>query len=251
MKKILREEILRQKKLMNLQEQNQSWGDALYDYMSSGLKSIFFGDDDEDEKKPKKLEDKIGSFEKIAGQLIDEIEGGYFHPIMVKGGRGFPKGSRSMGDSGETMFGIDRKHGAEINTSSEGRQFWGLIDAVNASKKWPWLYKGGNLEGPLKNLASRMIKNNFNKFADRYLTPEAKKVVQSDEGLLTHFIYATWNGPGWFNRFAKSINSQVEKGVTDTEKLMKIGLQDRKNSGNNLISSSAEKIEKIRGTNLV
>ena len=117
MKKILREEILRQKKLMNLQEQNQSWGDALYDYMSSGLKSIFFGDDDEDEKKPKKLEDKIGSFEKIAGQLIDEIEGGYFHPIMVKGGRGFPKGSRSMGDSGETMFGIDRKHGAEINTS--------------------------------------------------------------------------------------------------------------------------------------
>jgi hypothetical protein len=32
---------------------------------------------------------------------------------------------------------------------------------------------------------------------------------------------------------------------------MKIGLQDRKNSGNNLISSSAEKIEKIRGTNLV
>jgi hypothetical protein len=96
-----------------------------------------------------------------------------------------------------------------------------------------------------------MIKNNFNKFADRYLTPEAKKVVQSDEGLLTHFIYATWNGPWWFNRFAKSINSQVEKGVTDTEKLMKISLQDRKNSGNNLISSSAEKIEKIRGTNLV
>ena len=110
---------------------------------------------------------------------------------------------------------------------------------------------GGNLEGPLKNLASRMIKNNFNKFADRYLTSDAKKIVQSDEGLLTHFIYATWNGPGWFNQFAKSINSQVEKGVTDTEKLMKIGLQDRKNSNNKLISSSAEKIEKITGTNLV
>lgn len=247
MKKILREEILRQKKLMNLQEQNQSLGDVLYDYMASGLKNIFKGDEDEDEKKTKKLDDKLGSFEKIAKKLIDEIEGGYFHPIMVKGGRGFPKGSRSMGDSGETMFGIDRKHGAEINTSSEGRQFWGLIDAANASKKWPWLFKGGDLEGPLKNLASRMIKNNFNKFVDRYLTSDAKKIVQSDEGLLTHFIYSTWNGPGWFNQFAKSINSQVENGVTDTEKLMKIGLQDRKNSSNKLISSSAEKLKKLQG----
>lgn len=251
MKKVLKEEIHRQKELMNLQEQNQSWGDALYDYMASGFKSLFFGDDEEYGKKSKKLEDKLGSFEKIARELIDEIEGGYYHPSMVKGGRGFPKGSRSMGDSGETMFGIDRKHGAEINTSSEGRQFWGLIDAAGASKKWPWLYMGGYLENPLKNLATKMVKNNFNKFSNRYLDSEAQKIVKSDEGLLTHFIYATWNGPGWFNRFAKTINSQVQKGVTDTDKLLKIALQDRKNSGNSLISSSAEKIEKILGTNLV
>lgn len=249
MKKVLKEEIIRQQRLMKIDEQENSWMSGIYDYLSTSIKDFLSGE--KEEVKKKNLEDKLGSFEKIAKDLIDNIEGGYYHPIMLKGGRGYPKGSRAMGDSGETMFGIDRKHGAEINTSSEGRQFWGLIDAANASKKWPWLYMGGPLESPLKNLASKMIKNNFNKFSNRYLSDEAKKIVLSDEGLLTHFAYATWNGPGWFNRFAQNINSQVSKGVTDPQKLLAIGLKDRKNSGNKLISSSAEKIEKILGTNLV
>ena len=33
-----------------------------------------------------------------------------------------------MGDSGETMFGIDRKHGAQLSKYSEWQEFWRFID---------------------------------------------------------------------------------------------------------------------------
>jgi hypothetical protein len=96
-----------------------------------------------------------------------------------------------------------------------------------------------------------MIKRNYDDFSKRYMSDETVKIVNSDEGLLTHLGYATWNGQGWFRRFAEAINKEVERGNKDPKKLLKKGLMDRKESGNRLIASSAEKIENIIGTNLV
>jgi hypothetical protein len=52
MKKVLREEIAKQRKLMNLSEQlDKSFSDKVYDYVVGGLKS-FFPDEEKPEPKP-------------------------------------------------------------------------------------------------------------------------------------------------------------------------------------------------------
>jgi hypothetical protein len=66
-----------------------------------------------------------------------------------------------------------------------------------------------------------------------------------------HFIYAVWNGPGWFRRFAEKINDQVKKGEKNPEKLYKVGLNSRLDSGNSLIAKSGDKIDDLMGTNMV
>jgi hypothetical protein len=244
MKRVLREEIQRQKKLMGLSEQEeQSLGSVVYDYLVSGLKSIFSSDDEDSDAESKTKTGSVSSWEKVADKIIDKIEGGYYNPN---------RHSRAgMGDSGETMFGIDRKHGGRLNDTPEGKEFWSVIDKADAKNKWEWNYKGGPLEPKLKNLAIKMIKKKYDEFSKRYLSDESRKIVNSDEGLLTHLGYATWNGEGWFKRFADTIDREVERGNKDPKKLLKKGLIDRKESGNRLIASSAEKIENIIGTNLV
>jgi hypothetical protein len=161
-----------------------------------------------------------------------------------------------MGDSGETMMGIDRKHGGTINTSPDGIEFWSLIDKAGASKPdskggWKWNYKGGNLESKLKSIVTKMIQKKYDDYSSRYLTPEAKKIVDTNPGLMFHFIYAVWNGPGWFRRFAEKINDQVKKGEKNPEKLYKVGLNSRLDSGNSLIAKSGDKIDDLMGTNMV
>jgi len=249
MKKVLREEIEKQRRLMNLDEQglNKSFANAVYDYVVGGLKSIFPDDEEDKPKQPKPKQ----AFSEIFKNIIEKIEGGYFHPDMKYGGRGFPKGSSAMGNSGETMYGIDRKHAGDIIETPEAKQFWQIIDKAGASKKWPHNYRGGNLEPRLTILATKVMQDAYERFAGRYLSDEAKKIVDSDNGLMTHFGYATWNGPGWFKRFADSINAEVKRGVKDPKKLLKKGLSDRKTASNRLISDSAEKLEEILKTNLV
>ncbi len=241
MRKILIKEIERQKDLMNLKEQLMVPGLLnvvnLQKYFSSPAKEKTATDTT-----------KKGSFEDTVNKIIDKIEGGYYHPKKHKSGK--------MGDSGETMMGIDRKHGGDINTSAWGVEFWNAIDRAGASRPdnkggWSWNYKGGSLEPKLKSLVMKMIKDKYETYSSRYLDPEAKKIVDSHPGLMFHFIYAVWNGPGWFKRFAEKINQQVKKGVKDPKKLYKDALNNRITSGNSLIAQSGNKIDDILGTNMV
>ena len=115
-------------------------------------------DDVEDEKKTKNIPEKSSvpyDFNTIVEDVINNLEGGYYHPDMVKDGR--LKSSNTMGDSGETMFGMDRKYGKDFAKSAAGVEFWGIIDDADAKNKWKWNYKGGNLEPRLKELVSKMI----------------------------------------------------------------------------------------------
>lgn len=160
--------------------------------------------------------------------VIDNLEGGYYHPDMLKDGR--VKDFR-YSNSGETMFGIDRKAGGSINTTSAGKKFWNIIDTANASKNWKWNYKGGPLEDTLKLGASDVMYPGYEKNSKNYLSPDAKQIVDSDNRLLFHFIYGTWNGPGWFKKFAGDINKAVSSGVKDTDKLTKIAIDSRTKEG--------------------
>ena len=176
--------------------------------------------------------------------VIDNLEGGYYHPNMLKDGR--VKDSR-YGTSGETMFGIDRRQGGSINDTVAGKQFWALIDNAGAKDKWKWNYMGGDLAQQLKDLAAKMMKPQYDSLANTHLTPQAKALVNSDPRLLFNFIYATWNGSGWFQKFAKKINEAVDKGVTKISDLESIAMKSRKESGNSIIAMGGQKISRLLG----
>lgn len=189
------------------------------------------------------------SFSKIVSEVIDKLEGGYYHPDMLKDGR--VKDSR-YGSSGETMFGIDRKAGGSINTTTEGLEFWKLIDAQDARSNWKWGYKGGNLAPKLKDLVGKMIKRNFDSYSNKYLDPKSREIVNKDPRLLFNFIYSVWNGPGWFKKFAEDFNKKVRSGVTDPEELVKVTLDSRTKEGltpgssaNSLVKQGGEKMASI------
>ena len=185
-------------------------------------------------------------FDKVVTLVIDSLEGGYYHPDMLKDGR--VKDSR-YSNSGETMFGIDRKKGGTINDTPSGKAFWTAIDSANAKTKWNWNYMGGTLAPQLKENASGMIQPQYEAFSKRYLSAKTKQLVESDDRLLFNFIYATWNGQGWFRKFAKDMNKAIDSGITDLNKLTQVALDSRTKEGleagskpNSLISQGGQKI---------
>ena len=69
------------------------------------------------------------------------------------------------------------------------------------------------------------------------------KVVESDPRLKYHFIYATWNGQGFFKKFADKLNNRIEnQNILSPSKLFKLSMQDRRDSA---VAKSAPKIEKL------
>jgi len=185
----------------------------------------------------------VSDFESITNTVIKTFEGGYYHPDMLKDGR--VKDSR-YGNSGETMFGIDRKAGGKMtNEGPAAQEFWKLIDDANARTNWQWNYMGGPLESRLRKLTSDIIKPYFVSNVNRFLNPEAREIVLNDKKLMVNFAYATWNGSGWFQKFANVINDAVKSGTTDPEQLSDILLKRRLNSGNSLIAQGGKKMEKL------
>ncbi len=182
------------------------------------------------------------------GLVIDNLEGGYFNQLMFTDGRLSTAYEYIYKNSGETFFGIDRLAGGAINLTAAGFKFWGLIDAADAKNKWAWNYRGGTLGPQLKQLAGEMIYTDYVKYSKLYLSEKAQKIVNDSSKLTFNFIYATWNGPGWFQYFAKIINEAIEKGTVKEEELVKIAVDTRKNSTVSLISQGGSKIEKLFNT---
>ena len=132
------------------------------------------------------------NFNGLADKIITEIEGGYYHPDMLKDGR--IKDSR-YGASGETMFGMDRRTGSVYVNTPEGKEFWNIIDSSGARKSWPWNTMGGVYETKLRTLAIKMIQKEFNRLLAKYITDKnITDLVNKSVGLTFNFIYATWNG---------------------------------------------------------
>lgn len=188
-------------------------------------------------------------FDQMVNLVIDNLEGGYYHPQMLKDGR--VKDSR-YGSSGETMFGIDRKAGGSLNDTTSGKAFWNIIDTANASKNWKWNYKGGSLAPKLKEHATGIIYPEYERLSSKYLTPQTKALVDADDRLLFHFIYGTWNGAGWFKKFANDMNKSVSSGVTDPNKLAQVAIDSRTKEGikagsppNSLVAQGGNKIASL------
>jgi len=216
--------------------------DTFVDYMFKRVKELM-GKKSPDENGESSDDDTDSSsssygspsnFKKMTELVIDKLEGGYYNPNWHY--------KSAMGRSGETMFGIDRKHGGSLNTSSAGIEFWNEIDKNKNKRVWKHYFRGGNLEQRLKDLVSKIMEPHFDNLFQKYLTPKSQSIVKKSDGLLFHFIYASWNGSGFFQKFANAFNDAVDDGVTSIPELKKVAIQSRRNSG---VSGSVSKIENI------
>lgn len=184
----------------------------------------------------------IGFYE-LVQIIITEVEGGYYHPDMLKDGR--IKDTR-YGSSGETMFGIDKLNGVEYNKMSEGQEFWGIIDKAGARTKWPHNYMGGEYEGKLRTLTATMIQKEFNRLLSIYIKDEnVRALVLSSAALTFNFIYATYNGMGYFNNMSKLLIDNYNNKITDVNTLIQNQINYRLTHTNSLIRGSGETIKKI------
>ena len=212
-------------------------------------------------------------FKTVTKLVIDKLEGGYFHPNMRTAN---PKKFGAYHRSGETMFGLDRHagHGLYYSTSRksddvlrnlkniesgvytykslEAKEFWTTIDTANAKNNWQWLYRGGGLENKLKDLTAEIMLPSYERNAKNYLDAKTREIVEKDNRLLFHFIYASWNGSGWFQKFATDMNKAVSSGITEADKLSQVALDSRLKEGlrkgsspNSLIAQGGNKIAKI------
>ena len=203
-------------------------------------------------------------FDYVTGVVIDKLEGGYFHPDMRTNN---PSKFGAYHRSGETMFGLDRHAGHSLYystkrktddvlknlkyiydgsyqyKSADAKEFWTTIDKANARKNWKWLYKGGDLYPKLRKLAGGILLPQYNYLANKYLSEKSREIVESDPRLLFHFIYACWNGSGWFQNFASKFNKAVASGVTNKNALLDVAIKSRTQSGNSLIAQGGRKID--------
>ena len=199
-------------------------------------------------------------------QVIKKLEGGYYHPKMYVDN---PSKFRLYNTSGETMYGLDRHAGFNIyykgnritsnvqnnlkyieNGTYEykteaAKKFCGLLDSIDAKNTLPWLNMGGANEEKLILLASEIMYPTFLNLADLYLTTdEEKKIVFSDPRLLFHFIYATWNGPGFFKFYAAALKKAIANNLTENE-ILEDQLKQRRNSTYSQIRKSADVMTKL------
>ena len=179
-------------------------------------------------------------FQDAVKSIIDNIEGAYVNPEDISN----DAERKVFSNSGETMFGIDRERGDDLSKTPEGKKFWKLIDHDKEKhpKKWVRYYDGGKIKGQLQHLVSIMMKRRFERFSNAFLSEKAKQIINSDSRLYYHFVYATWNGAGWFKKFAKSIEQLIDNGVTDPDTLFDQAMQDRKN-GKGTIRSRAKELK--------
>jgi hypothetical protein len=186
-----------------------------------------------------------GNFMDITKKVIENFEGGYWNPFCPS----HPKGG--MGRSTETLFGLDRYNG-NIESTSEGKEFFRIIDdekrAMGATssgsgsgmrwsnmdrfcKKWKWNSRGGDKEQKLKELAASIMKKRFDSHMSSFVRdPKTRQKIINNDGLLIHMSYATWNGSGFFKKFADKLQQGVKQGMTDKQ-LIDLAVQSRASTG--------------------
>ena len=126
----------------------------------------------------------------------------------------------------------DEKRAAGATSSGEGKDMkW--TNMGNFCKKWKWLYRGGDKKEKLENLATEIMGGYFNKNMDKYIKdPKTKEKIRGNKALLTHMSYASWNGPGFFKKFGRKLESAVKDGKSDKE-LVDVAIQSRLDTGLN------------------
>lgn len=186
----------------------------------------------------------------LTNAIIDNIEGGYYHPDMKSNLR---NGDR-LGDSGETMFGIDRRAGAPQFTTktADAVAFWNLVDQYYGTHHSDTAYYGDKADGrrvpanvgiQLRYYVSEMIEDAYDDWND-YLSDGAKRIVENDPRLMLQFWYAVWNGPGNFQKFANLVNAAYSNGERSALAFWNL-IQNARRSRGGLFAEGADKLDAI------
>lgn len=186
----------------------------------------------------------------LTNAIIDNIEGGYYHPDMKSNLR---NGDR-LGDSGETMFGIDRRAGAPQFTTktADAVAFWNLVDQYYGTHHSDATYYGDKADGrrvpanvgiQLRHYVSEMIEDAYDDWND-YLSDGAKRIVENDPRLMLQFWYAVWNGPGNFQKFANLVNAAYSNGERSALAFWNL-IQNARRSRGGLFAEGADKLDAI------
>jgi hypothetical protein len=194
------------------------------------------------------------SLQNYCDLIIDNIEGGYANEAHFKNLAKDVENDdirEAMENSSETMFGMDRING-NWDSHPVGSKFWQLIDENSGwaeeslgKPRWKHGYMGGSIEGKLRDYVYNMILPNFSKYKSSFLSSEAKKLVEEDKRITMHLLYACWNGGGFFEDFAETINNEVSNGNTDRDSLYDVAINSRTNYPNDLIKKTGYKVKDL------
>ena len=206
---------------------------------------------------------------KAIGYVINKLEGGYFHPTHAWNPNGTFNTGYSFGNSGETLWGIDRvagdwlglkgtKHPEEIKNAAKA--FFGEIDKQSGfgsykDENWKTRKKNWNItkypkkpEPPawkhyhtppftsgtvLADNAQIIIKKGFernmNSTSIGFKGHPLYNIIKNDGRLLFLYYRAWWNGSGFFQNFARNLKKKYNSGITNIDDLICADLTYRYN----------------------
>ena len=79
---------------------------------------------------------------------------------------------------------------------------------------------------------------------DKYLSDGAKLIVENDPRLFMNFLYAVWNGPGYFQQFSNAVNTAYANGDRSPQSYWNIVQAARRAKGG-LIAVGADKLDAL------
>jgi hypothetical protein len=177
-----------------------------------------------------KIEARPYTFAEITTQVIAHLEGGYFDQSMLNDGRlaDTPSNRQTFQSSGETMFGIDRNY---TKNTPLANAFWAIIDRVNARATWKHEYIPPDpLKTEILNATIAVQQKAFNDLFNAYIkSKDLQNLITNDGRLYFNFVYAVWNGSGYFEGFSKKISEAYASGTTSPDELLKLFINLRLN----------------------
>jgi hypothetical protein len=213
----------------------------------------------------------------IVQAIVDNLEGGYYHPSHAYDSKtnSLKSSFTVYKNSGETLYGIDRFAGntegiKQGPVNPTGVAFWSAVDAISGfgayknaaritktgnwniqknprkSNGWSWNYMPKPSDPGYNTLQTNLqkyISSQFTTFSNRYFgNHPVGKLVESDGRLKFLFYRATWNGVGFFQKYANNLKAVYDKGERDIDKLICADLTFRYNKKSSAFKPGVSKM---------
>jgi len=210
--------------------------------------------------------------------IVDNLEGGYYHPVHAYNSdtKKLKESFSDYKNSGETLYGIDRYAGnteglRQGPKNDTGVEFWEAVDAISGYGKykftarskptgkwdinakpllkdgWDWKYmpkKSDKGYDTLQKNLQKYITSQYNSFFKSYFgNHPVGKLVESDGRLKFMYYRATWNGRGFFQKYANNLKDKYDSGIKDINKLICADLTYRYNTKKGNFKKGVSKLD--------